>query len=300
MKTNSDLDRQVRRLLREGLNHEVGPDPTWAESPAARRVAEWERRPRYRWPLRILAVAALIGAIGGAALLGGAPDDDEVVFEVALHYYTAWAAAGSRVVRVPEPTPIHAQLPDGWVSTEAGITNGPEEPDAPIAVSFWTVGDVFTDPCNAQGRADPPLMQTLDGLAEEALTHWWLPDTREYVWQPIPTQAVYTTVSGFRAGYLELRIPATVDMDRCGGGYVIWQNADKVQRRHAPGDVSRLWIVEVGPDPSQGLPPNYMPLTSTPLLVIDATSTGEASPEALRELEELIDSIRIEAPERLR
>ena len=73
MKTDSDLDRQVRRLLREGLNHEVGPDPTWAESPAARRVAERERRARYRWPLRMLAVAALIGAVGGAALLSGAP-----------------------------------------------------------------------------------------------------------------------------------------------------------------------------------------------------------------------------------
>lgn len=75
MKTDSDLDRQVRHLLREALNHEVGPDPTWAESPAARRVAERDRRARYRWPLRILAVAALLGAIGGAALLGGGVPD---------------------------------------------------------------------------------------------------------------------------------------------------------------------------------------------------------------------------------
>ena len=75
MKTDSDLDKQVRSLLREGLNHEVGPDPTWAESPGARRVAEQGRRSRYRWPLRILAVAALIGAVGGAALLGGGPPD---------------------------------------------------------------------------------------------------------------------------------------------------------------------------------------------------------------------------------
>ncbi len=75
MKTDSDLDRQLHRLLREGLNHELGPDPTWAESPAARRVAERERRARYRWPLRILAVAALIGAVGGAALLSGGPPD---------------------------------------------------------------------------------------------------------------------------------------------------------------------------------------------------------------------------------
>ena len=75
MKTDSDLDRQLRSILRKELDYQVGPDPSWAESPAARRVNESERR-RFRWPLRLLAVAALIGGIGGGALLlgGGAPE----------------------------------------------------------------------------------------------------------------------------------------------------------------------------------------------------------------------------------
>jgi hypothetical protein len=296
--TESEMDARIRRWLaaREPDEVPLTMRDAVAEVPYG-EPRSGKRRARYRWPLRILAVAALIGAIGGAALLGGALDHDEVAFEVALYYYTS---DGRVKARVPEPTPIHAQLPDGWVSTETGITNEPEEPETPMAVSFWTVGAVFIDPCNQQTRADPPMMQTLDLLAG-AFTGWWSPEMREHVWQPIPTQPVNTTVSGFRARYLELRIPATVDMDRCPDGYVTWRNADNapdnVQRRHAPGDVSRLWIVEVGPD--RGTPPNSTPRTSTPLLVIDATSTGEASPEALQELEELIDSIRIDAPKGL-
>jgi Tol biopolymer transport system component len=72
MNTDEKLERQLRSILRETLDRELGPDPAWPESPAARRVAELDRRERRRrWPLRVLAVAALIGAGGGAALLGG-------------------------------------------------------------------------------------------------------------------------------------------------------------------------------------------------------------------------------------
>jgi Tol biopolymer transport system component len=69
MKTD-ELERQLRGALRETLDRELGPDPAWAESPAAVRVAQLDRS-RRRWPLRVLAIAALIGAGGGAALLAG-------------------------------------------------------------------------------------------------------------------------------------------------------------------------------------------------------------------------------------
>jgi dipeptidyl aminopeptidase/acylaminoacyl peptidase len=70
--TTNELERELRTGLRETLDAELGPDPTWAESPAARRAAALDRS-RRRWPLRVLAVAAVIGAAGGAALLAGAP-----------------------------------------------------------------------------------------------------------------------------------------------------------------------------------------------------------------------------------
>ena len=75
--TNDELERQLRSALRETLDHVPGPDPVWAGSPAARRVAALDRN-RRRWPLRLLAVAAVIGAAGGAALLAGAPHQPAV------------------------------------------------------------------------------------------------------------------------------------------------------------------------------------------------------------------------------
>ena len=75
MKTDYDLDRQVRRIVREALDSEFGPDPTWADAPAARRIRDIERlRRRLRWPLRTLAVAALLAVGGGGLVLSGALD----------------------------------------------------------------------------------------------------------------------------------------------------------------------------------------------------------------------------------
>jgi len=71
MKTDSDLDKQLRAILRRELDREAGPNPTWPESPAAQRVKAVDRRRRFRWPMRVLGVAALLATMGGAALLGG-------------------------------------------------------------------------------------------------------------------------------------------------------------------------------------------------------------------------------------
>ena len=73
MTTDHDLETRVRRLLRETLDRETAPHPTWAESPAARRVEQVARR-RVRWPLRVLAIAALMTIGVGSALLFGAQD----------------------------------------------------------------------------------------------------------------------------------------------------------------------------------------------------------------------------------
>ena len=212
----------------------------------------------------------------------------EAVFDVALHSYEDMSGG---LVRASEPTRIHAQLPDGWVADESGMSMNSDEAGGSVAVTFWAVDAVFTEPCNGDGRADPPMMRSLDGLAE-AFTGWWhgdgpYPGREGYIppiGQPSTSQPADTTVSGLRARYSELRVPDDFDADECvGGRYATWRNADGVERHHRPGDVSRIWIVAVAPFPS------------TPLLVIDATSQGEPSPEGLTELAVIIDSLRIEA-----
>lgn len=72
MTTEPEFDRRLRSLLREALDRESGPDAAWTESPAWRRISGFERRRGARWPLRILAVAAVLVVGGGALILGGA------------------------------------------------------------------------------------------------------------------------------------------------------------------------------------------------------------------------------------
>ncbi len=81
MQTDSDrdLERRLRSVLRQELDHEHGPDPAWDESPAARRVSEREGRRPSRWTLRVLAIAALITIGVGSALLFGSSDDPTAV-----------------------------------------------------------------------------------------------------------------------------------------------------------------------------------------------------------------------------
>jgi dipeptidyl aminopeptidase/acylaminoacyl peptidase len=75
MKTDYDLERQVQSILREALDREFGPYPTWEEAPAAQRISQIERRGRrLRWPLRALGVAAVLAISGGGLLIAGAFD----------------------------------------------------------------------------------------------------------------------------------------------------------------------------------------------------------------------------------
>jgi Tol biopolymer transport system component len=75
MMTDTELERRLRDVLCQELDGEYGPDPAWDESPAARQVAEQERRRRPQRGVRLLAVAALVTIGLGSSLVLGTPDD---------------------------------------------------------------------------------------------------------------------------------------------------------------------------------------------------------------------------------
>jgi len=313
----TNLDERLRDFLADEGRRVTSGAPSLDE--AVGRLAPRLAPAGHRSPRRfvILAAAALLTAAAAASAIGigsglvrlplvidtpSVPTEREAVFEVALHYYTSRDGLSGVLERVSEPARIHARLPDGWVSTDSGMRNDLDEPEHAVTISFWAVEGVSLVPCGGDGGgADPPMMRTLDGLAE-AFTIWWQGNVPSEMWvvdgpppgQPGTTAPASTTVSGFRARYIEVRFPDSVDTNECPGGrYATWRNADGVVRRHAPGEVSRIWIVEVGPPRGGG---GRVPETSTPLLVVDAASRGQPSPDALTELAGIIDSLRIEAP----
>lgn len=279
---------------------------------APRLAPTLQRTPR-RLTLILAATLLLAAALGSAIAIGSGwlrlplvidtpsiRTNGDAVLEVQLHYYTREGGGTGIVARVPEPTRVHASLPAGWTSTATGITNDPGDAKPALAVSLWAVDAVFIDPCDPVGlhSADPPMMRSLEGLAD-AFTAWWQGDASRLragvapAGLPRSTDPVATTVSGWRAQYLEVRIPDNATVAECER-YATWRNVDGVERRHEPGDVSRIWIVEVG-SPARLLGP-FLPPSSTPLLVIDAASAREPSAEALAELEQFIDSLVIEPP----
>lgn len=303
-----DFDDRIREALADEARRAIIAAPTLdaAVGRLAPRLAPTLQRTPRRLTL-ILAAALLTAAVLGSAIAVGSgrlslPLVIDIllardrVFNVAVHYYDLNGRGA--VAPVAEQTRIKARLPDGWTSDPTGITNEPGDAEPALAVSFWAVDAVFIDPCDPVGlhSADPPLMRSLAGLAD-AFTAWWQGDASRLragtapAGLPRSTDPVATTVSGWRAQYLEVRIPDNAAVAECDR-YATWRNVGGVERRHRPGDVSRIWIVEVGP-PRGGVGPAYH-YPSTPILVIDAASAGEPSAEALAELEQFIDSLVIE------
>ena len=74
--TDHDFEQQVRADLREALDRELGPDPTWAESPAARaRGRGGGSAPPALAAARAGRCRADRSDGGAAALLGGGPSE---------------------------------------------------------------------------------------------------------------------------------------------------------------------------------------------------------------------------------
>jgi len=124
-----DFEQRVRSNLREALDRELGPDPTWAESPAAHRVAQAERPARRRWPLRALGVAALVAGTGGAAsLLGGGQS------ELPPTNASASPAEASEAPEDALVSPVElAGVTNGWIAfTVAQEAPAGDDPDLDI------------------------------------------------------------------------------------------------------------------------------------------------------------------------
>ncbi len=303
-------DRLRQFLVDEGRRASIAaPTLDAAVGRLAPRLARPAQPASRRLTLLMAAALLIAAALGSAIAIGSGrlslplvfetPSSDRV-FNVVVHYYDLVGRGRQEPIVTPiiEPTRIEARLPEGWTSTATGIANDPVEPEPAVTVSFWAIDGVFTNPCDPVGEhgADPPMMRSLEGVAG-ALSESWQDDTgwggNAPAGLPRATDPVATTVSGFRAQYLEVRIPNVAAVAECDR-YATWRNTEGVERRHAPGDVSRIWIVEVGP-PRGGVGP-FFGYPSTPILVVDAASAGEPSAEAVAELEQFIDSLVIEPP----
>jgi hypothetical protein len=201
-----------------------------------------------------------------------------------------------------EPIPggvarVSFDLPAGWSGFEGWAVGKGIDTASELAMLPVTLERVFIEPCRwSQGNlADPPLVKTLDGLAE-ALTVWWgvgssagptlAPGTTFAPTLPTATKPTNVTLAGLGGRYVEVRTPADVDIATCDlGKYVLFAKGDGQRWVQGAGELDQLWLVDVdGVDEE----------LRGGLLVIDAASQPGVSPEDLAELQAIVDSIEIE------
>ena len=184
------------------------------------------------------------------------------------------AEPGTRVLRTLDPDfdatyRITMDLLDGYAEDEGHhVVFGT---DGGQGISAWTVANVYAEPCRWIGTLlDPPIDSSVDGLvaglASQSSRH--------------ASAATVVTLDGFTGKYMELTVPARIDLADCHDGqFRTWVDPTLEGARYLePGQHDLLWIVDV--DGTR--------------LVIDAALGPDTTPQDRVDRVQMVESIRIE------
>jgi len=181
---------------------------------------------------------------------------------------------------------LSIDLPDGWSRAGDGMylkSIGPTAAD--VSISAWRLRNVNVYPCRWSVRDFPNavLMRAAEGQAL-ALSSWWgqdplMPPKSNAGIAPISTKPRSSTVLGQSAWSVEVLIPSGLDLAECDGGQlVLWEAADGTIRTSVPGQLDRLFVVEIGGE----------------VIVVDLASSSSTSEADVSELNAIVESIAIE------
>ena len=190
--------------------------------------------------------------------------------------------ATAKTVHNPALPSALITVPAGWTNYSGwALQRGPVE-GALIAVSFWSVGQVYGHPCHWQGTLSQP-GPTVDDLAG-ALVSVPLRNA---------TQPRDITLDGYAGKYLEWSVPADMvfsasglpdpsegcDADGGGPAFQSWLGVGAGNRyQQGPGQIDLLWILDI--DGAR--------------LVLDAFDMPSATAEERQELLDVVGSITFE------
>ena len=177
-------------------------------------------------------------------------------------------------------------LPDGWAITDGLLHKHLGQPDE-MAISVWTVGGVYADPCH---WADSALTELDLANHSHAPDGELILDTSSEggLLNQLGRSASAATIVPFGGPYfsqptvrIELSVPPELDIATCDRGefrsWTEWDVADGANSHHAPGQIDAVYMVDLDRRP----------------LVLDASHMPETAPADLAELEEILASMRI-------
>ena len=160
---------------------------------------------------------------------------------------------------------------DGWLAWTG--TFKPEEgaEDRRVGVSIVTVTNLVVEGCTDHSLADPPVGPTVDDLATA------LADLGPFVVTSPPSDV---TIYGYSGKHLELTLPEMQFSDCVGDEVISWDAPVLSYPFHGylPRMIEEFWILDVHGS----------------RLVIVANRTPDSAPEAIEEMQAVLDSIQIE------
>jgi hypothetical protein len=135
---------------------------------------------------------------------------------------------------------ITMKLLDGYAVAPGGDDHVVFGPDGGQGISTWVVGNVFADPCHSNKTLlDPPIDSSVDGLVAGLASQKGHPATT-------PTDV---EVDGYAGKYMEMTVPAGIDVADCDHGeYRTWADPIEGERSLEAGQRDLLWIVDVDGD----------------------------------------------------
>jgi hypothetical protein len=109
--------------------------------------------------------------------------------------------------------------------------------DGGQGISTWAVGNVFANPCHSNGTLlDPPIGSSVDALVTGLASQEGHPATT-------PTDV---EVDGYAAKYMEMTVPAGIQVADCDHGeFRTWSDPIEGTRYLEAGQRDLLWIVDV-------------------------------------------------------
>lgn len=249
----------------------------------------------------LLAAAMVAAAVLGASLLGrgiGSPGDGT---PTPLPFATpgdlpsaASLEPGTYVIANPyeDDDPIRScnqgcsdyraitlTVPAGWATADGLIYKHLNEPTE-VALSVWTPGDIYLDPCRWQtSEVDSEPSAHIDDGDDIVLDDDYPLLNQSGREAAAPTNVI---LGGVRAMRIELWIPGVLDIASCDQGefrsWTEWDLPGGANSHHAPGQVDVVYFVDV----------------DRRTLFIDASHMPAASESDLAELEAILESMVID------
>ena len=134
---------------------------------------------------------------------------------------------------------ITFSIPEGWRGTDRGVVDSDLGADAPggAALSFWTVTNVYTDPCRwRESAARPPVGASVNDLVQALARQHRHPSG----------QRLKIDVDGHDGTEIRLTVPDNIDIDTCSNDeFHTWQSLEGDRYQQGPGQIDQLFIVSV-------------------------------------------------------